>query len=70
MRSIDGFGELVRRAREQLGLTQAEAAALMGYDQRTLSRIERGQCYPNAATLQDIADTMDVTFVIEPRDRT
>lgn len=45
-------GELVRRAREDVGLTQAELAAAVGTSQTAISAIEHGRRQPGEALLQ------------------
>ena len=41
--SSEGLGSLVRKARLSLGLTQADAAGLLGVGIRFLSELERGK---------------------------
>jgi len=41
--SSEGLGALVRKARLSLGLTQADAAGLLGVGIRFLSELERGK---------------------------
>jgi transcriptional regulator with XRE-family HTH domain len=36
------YGDIIRKRREKLGLTQAELAKLTGLDQTIISRIETG----------------------------
>jgi transcriptional regulator with XRE-family HTH domain len=45
------YGSLVRRAREERGLTQAELAEIAGLEQPNISAIESGRRVPSAATL-------------------
>jgi transcriptional regulator with XRE-family HTH domain len=45
------YGDLVRTARLERGLTQQQLAALAGIDQPNLSAIESGRRLPSAATL-------------------
>lgn len=46
-----GMGDLVRNAREEMGLTQRELAALIYRRQAALSAIENGLMQPDAETL-------------------
>jgi len=43
---IDQLREIVREERERRGLSQSEAAALMGYTQKWLSNFESGRVDP------------------------
>jgi len=54
------FAKFMRDKREQLGLTQVEAAAQIGVHRMTLSNWERG-LRPNLDQLFKVADWADVT---------
>lgn len=43
IRSVTAFGDAVRRAREQAGLTQEQLADAVGVDRKTIGRWERGE---------------------------
>ena len=45
----------LRDWRKLRGLTTTEAAQLLGLSQPTISRIERGQSWPNRVTMERIA---------------
>lgn len=45
----------VRRARKQLGLSQAAVAARCGFSDSFVSEVERGRKYPSAEALERIA---------------
>lgn len=49
-------------AREIKGLTQAEAAALLGISKDTLSNYERGKSYPDVPIIRKIEDVYGVTY--------
>jgi transcriptional regulator with XRE-family HTH domain len=51
----------LRSSREKLGLTQKEAAHMMGIGDVTLSQYELGTRKPNPQTLRDVADVYNVT---------
>jgi len=55
--AIDGKS-LVLAWREHLGLSQAQVASRAGMKQPALSRIEKGDGQPRAATLKKLADAM------------
>jgi transcriptional regulator with XRE-family HTH domain len=50
----------VREARMRLGLSQRELGEISGYDPAVICRIETGKVSPNLATLDRIADALDV----------
>ena len=49
------LASMVRRVREQLGLSQAELATLVGTKQPGIARVESGRVVPTLALLQKIA---------------
>ena len=56
-------GENVKAARDEKGLAQRELAELLGMDQMTVSRWERGRVLPDAATtMPRLAAALDVTI--------
>jgi DNA-binding XRE family transcriptional regulator len=58
------LGDMVRKRRKELGLTQAEVAEHAGITQPALSRIEGGGGVPTLAMLDRIAKAMHTTFTI------
>lgn len=48
------FGERIAAKRRELGLTQAKLAALLGWDEATLFRYERGRWMPKGKRLQQL----------------
>lgn len=58
--------ESMIKAREKLGLTQAELAKMIGTKQPALSRLERGGfAKATVETLKKIADALDSRLVIK-----
>lgn len=53
------------RARNELGITQAELAERTGIRQSNLSRIESGSCSPRVDTLQKIAAGLGKKLIIQ-----
>lgn len=49
-------------AREIKGLTQAEAATLLGISKDTLSNYERGKSYPDVPVIRKIESVYGVTY--------
>ena len=58
------IARLVIKHRMNLGLTQAELAERMGTSHSAISRIESGQHPTTVATLQRLAEALDLRFVV------
>lgn len=56
--SLDRLGRRVQRRREALGLTQRQAAALVGCSSSTLTRVETGTQRPQLELLVRLADRL------------
>lgn len=56
----------IAEARRKLGWSQAYLAMVTGYSQQGIGLIERNVVSPNVATLQDIANALGISFMIEP----
>jgi HTH-type transcriptional regulator / antitoxin HipB len=61
------LAERVRRAREKLGITQAELAARIGSTQPSVARLEAGGVSPSLDTLSRIATALDLELVVALR---
>ena len=62
-RSIDiELGERLKRLRKHAGLTQAEVAARVEIDEKSLSRIEAGKMRPSLDTLDRLRKALDGTW--------
>ncbi len=55
------IGSAARTARERLGLTQAEVAALMDLSHVVYNRLERGRMLPSVPTLARLCETLKVS---------
>jgi transcriptional regulator with XRE-family HTH domain len=53
--SSDNLGEIIRRQRVAVPMTQQELAGISGVSPSYLGRIERGERYPSAGVLRRIA---------------
>lgn len=60
MGSQEKLGKNVKKAREQLGLTQEELAEKAGVHVSYISRIERGKVNPSYEVLESIAKTLKI----------
>ena len=58
--------QILRDARKNARLTQAELASRIGADKAYISRIERGITVPTVATLYKIAAAMGFTIELKP----
>jgi HTH-type transcriptional regulator/antitoxin HipB len=61
------LAERVRRARERLGMTQAELASRIGSTQPAIARLEAGGVTPSLATLRRIAGALGLELVVDLR---
>lgn len=58
------FGSLVRRRRDELGLTPLELAKLISLDKSSVSRIETGATGPPSdETIKAIADALELDYL-------
>ncbi len=55
------LGENIKQLRTEKGLTQEELAEIIGAAHQSVSRWERGECYPDIELLPVIADFFDTT---------
>lgn len=60
--ALDGLGQRIRSARENVDKSQTQVAVAMGSDKSVLSKIENSICYPRVDTLVRIADEIGVTM--------
>ena len=58
------LARIVIRRRMELGLTQRELAERMGTSHSAISRIESGQHSTSVQTLQRLAESLDMRFVM------
>ena len=61
------LAERVRRARERLGMTQAELASRIGSTQPAVARLEAGGVTPSLATLGRIAAALGLELIVDLR---
>jgi len=62
---VDNFGEVVKKARENLGLSREALAAALGVKETVLRRIEAGQLQPDYALAKKLEKTLGVRLLIE-----
>jgi len=60
----EGIARLVITRRAELGLTQQQLAERMGTSHSAISRIESGQHRTSVATLERLAQALEVRFVM------
>jgi HTH-type transcriptional regulator/antitoxin HipB len=68
-RSPRQIGNLIRRQRKKLGLSQAQLGEQVGLRQATVSLIETGNPAARIDTLLALLATLDLEFRIAPRSR-
>lgn len=59
------IGEYIRHAREAAGISQYVLAERLGCKQPAISRLEAGGVSPNMATLQRIADALELELEVQ-----
>jgi transcriptional regulator with XRE-family HTH domain len=63
LRKAEEIGKRIRRARQDFGLSQVEAARQMGWlSSQFLSQLEKGSSLPTDATLLRVARVLNVTI--------
>jgi len=55
------LGRNIRRIREQKKMTQGDICRAVGFDRAQMSNIESGKGNPTLATIEKIAQAMEVT---------
>jgi DNA-binding XRE family transcriptional regulator len=65
-RTAVSLGKQLHALRQERGLTQAAAAALLGWEQPHWARLEAGHTYPTLATLDLLASRLRVQIVLTP----
>lgn len=66
-RTSKQIGAIVRRARRNAGLTQAELGARIGLRQATISKLERGEPATRLSTMLDVLSALGLETVIDER---
>ncbi|GBC70674.1 hypothetical protein HRbin02_00442 [Candidatus Calditenuaceae archaeon HR02] len=65
---VEGFGEIIRSAREKLGLTQEELASLVHEKVSVIKKIEAGSFRPPIELARNIEKVLKIRIVRELRD--
>lgn len=60
---IDGYGEVIRQARERMGLTRELLALMVGEKESTIRRIEAGQLEPPISLARKLEKVLKVKLV-------
>ncbi len=62
---VENFGVVIRRARENLGLSREALAAMLGVKETVLRRIEAGQLQPDLALAKRLERALGVRLLVE-----
>lgn len=62
---MEEFGDIVKKRRKALFITQRELAALAGIGINTLTKIERGAANPSLKVIMSILDTLGLEMNIK-----
>ena len=68
-RSPQQIGNLIRRARKRLSLSQQELGKKTGLRQETISLVETGNPSARIETLLSILSALDLEFQVAPRSK-
>jgi HTH-type transcriptional regulator/antitoxin HipB len=66
-RTASQIGAIIRRARRNAGLTQAELGNTIGLRQATIARLEAGEPATRVSTLLDALTALGLEIVIDQR---
>ena len=66
-RTARQIGAIIRRARRNAGLTQAELGKRIGLRQATVSKLEAGQPATRLSTLLDVLTALGLEIIIDKR---
>ncbi|MGP8217271.1 MAG: helix-turn-helix domain-containing protein [Bacteroidia bacterium] len=64
MDEIKQIGNNIRKFRIKKGLTQLDLAALCGFDETAIGRLENGNTNPTIKTLLKLAKALDITLTM------
>ncbi|PNU20084.1 transcriptional regulator [Geothermobacter hydrogeniphilus] len=64
------LGIILKSVRKSKGLNQTETGKLVGVDQTTISKIERGESNARIDTLFRILAALDMELIVRPREKT
>ena len=62
---IEEIGDLIKRRRKALGITQSDAAELAGVAVHTLSNIESGKANPTIEVLTSVLEVLGLELRVE-----
>lgn len=65
---VEGFGEIIRSARERLGLTQEELASLVHEKVSVIKKLEAGSFRPPIELARNIEKVLKIRIVRELKD--
>lgn len=68
-RTARQIGAIIRRARRNADLTQAELGARIGLRQATVSKLEKGEPATQLSTLLDALTALGLEIIIDKRGR-
>lgn len=62
---VKQLGEIVRKRRKELNITQPHLAELAEISTNTLYKLERGQGNPSLSVLNKLADVLGMELILE-----
>jgi HTH-type transcriptional regulator/antitoxin HipB len=68
-RTVKQIGAIIRRARHNAGLTQAELGKRIGLRQATISKLEKGEPATQLSTMLDALTALGLEITIDERSK-
>ncbi len=59
---LQKIGERIKQLRMEKGISQQQLAAALDYEKSNMSRLESGRINPRIATLQKVANVLNVSL--------
>lgn len=65
---VENYGEVIRTARQNLGLSREALAAMLGVKETVLRRVEAGQLQPDYALAKKLEKALGVKLLVEAKE--
>ncbi|ABP49654.1 MULTISPECIES: multiprotein bridging factor aMBF1 [Pyrobaculum] len=65
---VENYGEVIRVARQNLGLSREALAAMLGVKETVLRRVEAGQLQPDYALAKKLEKALGVKLLVEAKE--
>jgi len=68
MELVENYADIIKRARENLGLSRETLAAMLGVKETVLRRIEAGQLQPDFSLAKKLEKALGIRLLVEARE--